>query len=59
MAKAEIIQMIREMPDDVTTEEVLYRLYVRTQIENGLEEVRQGKTIPHDEVMTRLEMRNL
>lgn len=55
MAKAEIIQMIREMPDHVTTEEVLYRLYVRTQIEKGLEEVGKGKTIPHDEVLTRLE----
>lgn len=55
MVKEDIIKLIREMPDDVTVDEILYRLYVRSQIEAGLEEAKAGKTIPHEEVKSRLE----
>jgi len=34
----------------VTWNEVLYELYVQQKIEEGLEDIEAGRTIPHDEV---------
>ena len=48
--KQAIIKTIEELPDDVSTEEVMYRLFVRERIKRGLRDVEQGKTVSHDAV---------
>ncbi len=44
-------ETLEKLPEDATWEDLQYALYVREQVERGLEDVRQGKTIPHKEVV--------
>ena len=52
--KEAVIEMIRKMPDDVTTADVMEVLYVRMKIEEGLKQLDNGEGIPHEEVKARL-----
>ncbi|OEH84283.1 hypothetical protein BHU72_10740 [Desulfuribacillus stibiiarsenatis] len=53
-AKEEIIKIIKEMPENSTVEDIMYRVYARAQIEAGLKELDKGKGIPHKEAMERV-----
>jgi predicted transcriptional regulator len=53
-AKEAVLEMIRKMPDDVTEEDILYELYVRQRIKEGLRQLDAGEGIPHEEAMKRL-----
>ena len=50
MSKRAILKTIEGLPDDVTVEEVMYRLFVRERIDRGLRELDMGKTVSHDDV---------
>lgn len=52
--KEEVIKLIQDLPEDVTMEDIMYKLYVRAEIEDGLKELNQGKGIPHEEVMEKI-----
>lgn len=52
--KEAVIEMIRQLPDDVSTEDIMEELYVRLQIEEGIRELDEGKGIPHEEVKRRM-----
>lgn len=49
--KEEVIKIIRELPEDVTIEDIMNKLYVRAKIEAGLKELDEGKGIPHEKAM--------
>lgn len=49
--KEEIIDLIKHLPEDATIDDIMYHLYVRKKIMKGLEELEQGKGIPHEIVM--------
>ncbi len=53
-AKEAVIEIVQQMPDDLTFEEILYRLYVREQITEGVRQLDAGEGIPHEEAMQRL-----
>lgn len=42
-----------ELPDTATTNEVLYRLVLRREIEAGMADSDSGRTLPHAAVMQR------
>jgi predicted transcriptional regulator len=46
-------QLIDELPDDVSWDEVAYRMEVRASIERGLADADAGRLIPQDEVEKR------
>lgn len=48
--KENIMQMIKDLPDDVTLDEIMYHLYVKQKILRGLEDIKLGKTYNHEEV---------
>ena len=48
--KENIIKMIKELPDDVSLDEVMYHLYVRQKIIRGLDDIKAGKTYSNEEV---------
>ena len=50
-AKEEIKTLVDAMPDDLTWDEVVYRLYVRKRVQRGVASLDQGKGIPHEQVM--------
>jgi hypothetical protein len=52
--KGEVIKLIEELPDNVTIEDILYKLYVRARIEEGIKELDQGEGLSHDQAMERI-----
>ncbi len=53
-AKQEAIKILQTLPDDSTFEEIQYRLFVRQKIEQGLEDISQGKTYSQEMVEKRM-----
>jgi predicted transcriptional regulator len=54
MEKEELKQMIDDLPENFSIEELQYKLYVRSKIERGLKDLKEGKTMTHDEVKQRM-----
>ena len=54
-AKQEVIELLRDLPDGSTLEEIQYSLYVRQKIQRGLRDVEDGKTRTQEEVEKRME----
>jgi predicted transcriptional regulator len=52
--KDEVIKLIQDLPDNVTVEDILYKLYVRARIDEGISELDAGKGINHSEAMERI-----
>lgn len=43
--KAEVIDMIKALPDNSTLDEIGYHLYVRSKVARGLRAIDEGKVI--------------
>lgn len=59
-AKEQARQLLDQLPDNATLNDIryelndaLYTLYVRQQIELGMQDSREGRVIPHHEVKKR------
>lgn len=53
--KAAVKELAEGLPGDVTWSEVLYRIVVRQKIEEGLEDIRTGRVVPHEEMFHELD----
>ena len=53
--KSAVQELADGLPEDATWSEVLYRIVVRQKIEEGLDDIRAGRVVPHDEVFRELE----
>jgi predicted transcriptional regulator len=54
IAKEEALELIRTLPDDVSTGQILDELYFKEQVERGLKDVAEGRTISHNELKERI-----
>ncbi len=54
ITKEKLETLIKELPDTVDVEEVMYRLCLLQKIEEGEAAIKEGKTLSHDEAMKRL-----
>lgn len=52
--KEEIKQLIDELPDDATLDDIEYHLYVRRKIERSLKAVKEGQFISHEEATKKM-----
>ena len=50
-AKQEALEAIQRLPDDVDTEELIYRLHVLENIRRGQQDAAEGKTDSAEEVL--------
>lgn len=50
MKKDLVIEAIKELPQDFELEKLFEKLVFMEKIENGLLQLEQGKTFPHDKV---------
>jgi len=48
--KDEVISLIKKLPEDITLEEIMYHLYVKQQIMEGLQDIEQGKVYSLKEI---------
>ena len=52
-AKDRIVEIMQDLPDDVTFEDAMYELYVAFKIERGLEQADRREGIPHEDAKRR------
>ena len=53
-AKDEALELIRRLPETVTTADILDELLFKEQVERGLRDVAAGRTLNHDALKERL-----
>ena len=51
--KEEAHRMVERLPEDATWEDLQYEIYFRQAVEAGLKDLREGRTVPHDEALRR------
>ena len=52
--KEKVIQMIQQLPDNVTVDDIFSELYFKLQVDSGLKELDEGKGISHQQVKERM-----
>lgn len=50
-AKQVAFEVLKTLPDDCSLEDISYHLYLRSQVEEGLRDLDEGRTLPHEQVM--------
>lgn len=53
-AKHEALRLIQSLPDDCSTDDILGELYFKKQVDAGLRDVAEGRTISHGELRARI-----
>jgi predicted transcriptional regulator len=53
-AKEAAKQLIDHLPDEASWDDIMYELYVKQKIEEGLADIEAGHTIPHEQVKARI-----
>lgn len=48
--KEDVLRILERLPDDCTLEDIQYHIYVRQKIEKGLQDIKEGRTLSHEEV---------
>ena len=46
--KENVMRMIKELPDDITLEDIMYHLYAREKIIRGLKDADEGKKVSNE-----------
>ena len=52
--KHEVLELIRRLPDDVTTADIMEELYFKQQVDKGLQDVAEGRVLSHEELRQRV-----
>ena len=52
--KEQVIDLVRNLPDEVTVDDIMRELYFKIQVDKGLKELDEGEGVPHEEVERRL-----
>jgi hypothetical protein len=50
MPKEEVLELVRQLPDEVDLEEVIYRLYLREKLAAAEADIAAGRTLSPEEV---------
>ncbi|MCL4694608.1 MAG: hypothetical protein KJ060_19115 [Candidatus Hydrogenedentes bacterium] len=53
-AKRSALELIEQLPDSVSWEDLMYQLYVKQKLEDGLRDLNENRRIPHETVKARL-----
>jgi len=48
--KDEVISLIKKLPDDISLDEIMYYLYVKQQISEGLQDIEKGTVHSLEEI---------
>ncbi len=54
-AKQEVMELLKDLPDSSTLEEIQYCLYVRQKTQRGIEDIETGRASSQEEVERRME----
>ena len=48
--KEKALQVIQKLPDDISLEDIMYELYFRARIDEGIKQLDEGKVVSHEDV---------
>jgi predicted transcriptional regulator len=48
------LELIRKLPEDVTTTDIMEELYFKQQVDKGLRDVAEGRVLSHEELKERV-----
>lgn len=54
VSKAKVNEIIRDLPENIDIEELMYRLYLLQKIEAGESDAQEGRVLSHKEATDRL-----
>lgn len=53
-AKVEALALIKQLPDDVTTSDIMEELFFKQQVEMGLQDIAEGRVLTQEELKERI-----
>ena len=53
-AKTEALELMKNLPDDVSTGIIMEELFFKQQVEIGLQDVAEGRVLTHNELKERI-----
>ncbi len=51
--KQELELLLKDLPEEADWDDLMYKIYVRQSIEQGLRDSEKGNTVSHDEIKKR------
>lgn len=51
ITKQQVIDLIKDLPDEIDIDELMYRLYLKQKLEAAEKDVREGLLVSHEEVI--------
>ena len=51
VAREEVLKLVESMPEKFDLEDLQYRLYLRQKLETAEEDIREGRYVPHEDVV--------
>lgn len=54
--KKEVDNMLNDLPDDANWDDLMYKIYVRQSIEQGLEDSEAGRTVSHEDIKKKYQL---
>lgn len=54
IVKEEARKLVEKLPEQASWDDLMYEIYVRKKVDEGLEAVKSGRVISHNEVKKRL-----
>ena len=55
--REEAARLLDRLPDNATWDDLMYEIYVRRKIDEGLQAADEGRVIPHEEVKKRFRVK--
>jgi len=55
LTREKVMQSMNELPAEFSLDDLVERLVLIQKIESGLQQVKEGKSIPHEEVKKRVQ----
>jgi hypothetical protein len=52
--KSKIEALVKELPEKIDGDEIMYRIYLLQKIEAGEYDIKQGKVLSHDDAVSRI-----
>ena len=53
-ATESVRDLLKQLPNSASLEDIQYHIYVRNKIERGIRDLKAGRTIPHEQVERRM-----
>ncbi len=48
--RKEVQDLLEDLPEDAEWEDLMYKIYVRQSIEQGLKDSKEGRVVSHEEI---------